>query len=109
MAGVAVRRPLTRVYYGARLGAPYAPLGDMIMYDVEVTDTFGGEANYSWVNRFELDAPAGISRRALVRRAKRAAGWTGVRCARHFTDWGDTIALRPRGACLVMFITYRGV
>ncbi len=76
------------------------------MFDVEITDTYGGEANYSWVRRYEIDAPAGISRRALVRRAKRAAGWTGVRCA--VTDFGDTIEMRPTGACVVAFITYRG-
>ena len=26
------------------------------MYFVEMTDTFGGEANYSWVNRFLVNA-----------------------------------------------------
>jgi hypothetical protein len=69
---------------------------------VEVTDTFGGEANYGWVNRFNLpDAP---TRLAIVRRAKRAAGWSGLRCA--VADFGDMIEVRPRGLCQVMFITF---
>ncbi len=25
-------------------------------WDIEVTDTFAGEANYSWVKRFEMEA-----------------------------------------------------
>ena len=73
-------------------------------YNIEVTDTFGGEANYSWVTRHALDAPATLSQRALVRRVKALIGWTGVRCDVY--DYGDMIDIRPRGACLVCFITY---
>lgn len=76
-------------------------------YRVEVTDTFGGEANYSWVHRHELPyfpaQPDGFVKRSqLVRAAKKAEGWTGVRC--DTVDMGDTIEVRPRGACMVMFI-----
>lgn len=70
------------------------------MIQVEVTDTFGGEANYAWVRRYAI---ADGTRRALVRRAKRAAGWTGIRCA--VSEYGDTIEVRPAGLCQVMFIT----
>jgi hypothetical protein len=49
-------------------------------FRAELTDTFGGEANYSWVRRVEIEAPADISDLALVRRAKAALGLSGVRC-----------------------------
>jgi hypothetical protein len=39
------------------------------MFKVEVTDTFGGEANYSWVNRFEVDYLKTNSTLAIVRAA----------------------------------------
>ncbi len=44
---------------------------------VEVTDTFGGEANYGWVRRYELDVIDASSGFSVVRRAKREIGWTG--------------------------------
>jgi len=74
------------------------------MYQIEVTDTFAGEANYAWVRRHALDAPATLSQRALVRRAKALIGWTGVRCDVY--DYGDMLDIRPRGAGVVCFVTY---
>jgi hypothetical protein len=76
----------------------------MARYQVEVTDTFGGEANYSWVRRYVIDGSMARSDRTLVRAAKAAAGWTGLRCDTDYS--GDMITLRPRGACWIMFITY---
>ena len=75
---------------------------DAITYNLELTDTFGGEANYSWVRRATLTESADISDRALVRRAKAALGLTGVPCRKE--NWGDVIALYPRGSCTVAFI-----
>lgn len=69
----------------------------------EYTDTFGGEANYSWVRRHEATFPADISDRALVRRAKAWAGLTGVPCRTE--NLGDLIALYPQGSCTVLFIS----
>ena len=89
-------------------------------YAIEITDTFAGEANYSWVKRdtitmpeitvFGYDGAQGYVkanqrfRRQLVRKAKAIAGWTGARC--ETVDYGDTIEIRPRGACMVAFVTY---
>lgn len=74
-------------------------------YYVEVTDTFGGQANYSWVRRAELTVPPALSRRSLVRRAKALMGWSGRRCAVY--DYGDAqLELRPHASSVVMFITY---
>ena len=33
----------------------------MFTLDVEYTDTFGGEANYCWVDRKQLELPDGLS------------------------------------------------
>jgi len=71
---------------------------------VEVTDTFGGEANYGWVRRHELEVMDALSKHSLVRRVKKAIGWTGMRCLT--VDYGDTVELRPYGQCQVAFITF---
>lgn len=71
---------------------------------IEKTDTFGGEANYSWVERYELDPVENESQRQFIRRVKKVIGWTGVRCKK--TDFGDMIELRPRDFLNVVFITW---
>ena len=79
----------------------------MARYQVEVTDTFGGEANYSWVRRYVIEGSTGFGTKAerkLVRDAKKVAGWTGLRCDTQ--SHGDQITLRPRQACWIMFISY---
>lgn len=72
------------------------------MYRVEHTDTFGGEANYCWVEHYEL--PDGLSRLQKVRRAKALCGLTGVRC--DVSDFGDELHIRPRGIAQIVFITW---
>jgi hypothetical protein len=75
----------------------------MRRFSLELTDTFGGEANYSWVQREEIELPPGSSDLQVVRAAKRALGLSGVRCSR--SELGETIELRPYGACVVAFIS----
>lgn len=75
-----------------------------MQYNVEYTDTFGGEANYSWVKRHSFEAPDNASRKLLVRRAKSLLGLNGVRC--RVEEWGEQIAIYPRGACVVAFINW---
>ncbi len=93
----------------------------MNMYDVEYTDTFGGEANYSWVRRASVTMPElthygydggqgyaranRIANRELMRRAKAEMGLTGTRGVSY--HHGDMSEFRPYGSCTVMFITYR--
>jgi hypothetical protein len=69
-------------------------------YSWEYTNTFSGEANYSWVQRGTVKAR---SMRGAAILAKRAAGLNGVKCERD--NYGDQIALRPRGMCTVLFIS----
>jgi hypothetical protein len=89
-------------------------------YNVEYTDTFAGEANYSWVRRATVTMPElthygydggtnyckanKAADRQLMRRAKAAMGLTGVRGTKE--DMGDTIAFRPYGSCTVMFVSF---
>ena len=92
------------------------------IYSVEYTDTFCGEANYSWVKRAEISviplsrdtiytSAATIAKerkqydRDVVTKAKAAIGLTGVKCRK--TDFGDMIELRPIGYNTVCFITFK--
>ena len=73
----------------------------------EVTDTYGGEANYSWVKRGKIEGKHGesVSDLAAVRRVKKKIGWTGVECrAEHFI--GGLIRISPVGKCQVCFINF---
>ncbi len=76
-------------------------MSDTFQVEVEYTDTYGGEANYCWVEREILTLPCGISDRELMRRCKAAVGLTGVRGVKY--DSGDSIEFRPYRSCTVMF------
>lgn len=94
----------------------------MNTYDIEYTDTFGGEANYCWVKRATVAMPElthygydggtnyrkanRVFTRELMRKAKAAVGLTGVRGRRE--EWGDTIAFYPYGSATVLFISFAG-
>ena len=72
------------------------------VWEAELTDTFGGEANYSWVRRERLRLAVGSSDRQIVQAAKAAVGLTGVRCERSST--GEGFSLRPYDRCEVLFV-----
>ena len=59
------------------------------LFFVEVTDTFGGEANYSWVTRHVI---AANTLRGAVNRFSRLSGmkWRGVGCDRYDSKSGAT-------------------
>lgn len=92
----------------------------MHTYQIEITDTFSGEANYSWVKRDTFTMPElthygydGATnyvkanktyKRELMKKAKALAGWTGVRCK--VEDYGDMIRIEPQGACMVAFVNF---
>lgn len=89
-------------------------------YNIELTDTFAGEANYSWVKRAKVYVPElthygydggtnyaranKIYNRELMRKAKAAMGLTNVRGVT--SHYGDTIEFRPYGDCVVLFVSY---
>ena len=92
----------------------------MNKYTYEYTDTFAGEANYSWVKRGSVSVGAinhygysgegsgwYASRRMqthAVRKVKAALELNGVRCKREL--WGETIVLRPYGQATILFIEW---
>ncbi len=71
---------------------------------VTVTDTFGGEANYGWVNFHQFNVTDDVSQRTIVRRAKALANMTGVKADTY--DYGDSITIRPRGYAQVIFVDF---
>jgi hypothetical protein len=71
-------------------------------WNVELTDTFGGQANYSWVRRHSFELPASASDRRIITAAKAALGLTGQRCRRF--DCGEGFELRPVGSRTVAFV-----
>jgi hypothetical protein len=60
-------------------------------YFIEITDTFGGEANYSWVTHHKVRAS---SERGALIRINRASGFTfrSVGCDRYDSRSGATCA-----------------
>jgi len=75
-------------------------------FKLEVTDTFGGEANYCWVKRGTTGA---TTRRGVIRALKQLAGWDGW-CRVVVHQWDNTfMELRPTassGVCQVAFATW---
>jgi hypothetical protein len=90
---------LTPAEHAARLAAAHV-LAAAHPYRYEFTDTFSGEANYSWARRGVTYAR---TMEQATRHAKAALGLNGHRCRRH--DFSDQVALYPAGTCTVLFVT----
>lgn len=68
-------------------------------FTIEITDTFGGEANYSWVRRYECKAKSMLG--AIQWLAHNyGGGW------RKEIECGDYAQYKMRGACITAFINY---
>ena len=78
----------------------------MVTWDIEVTDTFGGQANYCWVYRHAISMPDDISDLALVRRIKSVTGYSGIR-GRTYVVSGDSVEIRFPSRCIVIFANVR--
>ena len=68
-------------------------------FDIEITDTFGGEANYSWVRRYQVKA---TSFKAAARKLAPLYGCAEWRCT---GDFGDFAGYNLSGSCVCAFIT----
>ena len=77
---------------------------NLMKVELEYTDTFGGEANYSWVDRKEIEVLENISDVGLIRIAKKEMGIQ----LRHKSpiDCGDYIRLDFYNSATVLFITF---
>ncbi len=98
-----LQNPVTLLVSSGRLNKRASKIETHIQW--ELTDTFSGEANYSWVRRGSI--PAGskeFTNLAAIRRVKKALGWNGLRCKT--SDFGDMIEIKPSGMCQVCFINF---
>jgi hypothetical protein len=85
-----------------------------ILYDAEMTDTFGGEANYCWVKRAIVPVKQSTYRmrnvvkerayrEARIRReVKKALGISGV--AGRWESNGGHRVFHPYGLCRIVFV-----
>jgi len=71
----------------------------MAKFFVEMTDTFGGEANYSWVKCFMVSAK---TMRGAISKVTRETGYK----ARKAYDTGDMARYNVPGACICYFVSY---
>ena len=72
--------------------------------NIEMTDTFGGEANYCWVKRAKIDASFD-NRRDLLRKIRKEFGIEGVKL-RETMNCGDMVRWDIVGACVCIFATW---
>jgi hypothetical protein len=79
---------------------PTAPCTPVTFWEVETTDTYGGEANYCWVRRALVCTPA-LDNWRTIRMLREAAGLTNTRA--RFCDHGDMLEWRQPSACVVTF------
>jgi hypothetical protein len=71
----------------------------MLNYKIEITDTYNGESNYSWVQRLDVKAK---SMRGAISKAARHFGYKGFRLD---CMCGDYASYKLSGACIIAFVT----
>tara|TARA_R110000803_G_scaffold154551_1_gene219296 strand:+ start:514 stop:759 length:246 start_codon:yes stop_codon:yes gene_type:complete len=76
----------------------------MNKFNVEFTDTFNGDANYSWVNRKEITVKEDASQSQIMRAAKRAVCITG--CKGVTESYCDGYTFKPYNQCTILFVNY---
>jgi hypothetical protein len=74
---------------------------------IEYTDTFAGEANYSWVKRGSIRLDGSLSDKQVLAQAKKMMGLSGVRGKT--VDIGDCVSFRPHGMNTVLYVIYDSV
>lgn len=76
----------------------------MMTMHVELTDLFGGEANYAWVRSESVNIPDNASDRYIITLAKNLVDMRGVRHKKE--HYGDEITLRFPNANVILFISF---
>ena len=67
------------------------------LFKIEVTDTFGGEANYSWAKRYEFLAVSPLGAMQMLAKAY-GSGWTKD------YETGDLARYNLKNACVCAFV-----
>jgi len=75
----------------------------MVKFYAEYTDTFGGEANYSWVKRSNFEIRDNASMRSVLQRARKELGLTGAK-GKIIGDFGDEYHWKPRNCCTILMV-----
>lgn len=68
------------------------------VYFVELTDTFGGEANYSWVTRFKVHASS------IVSAVRKVSKQTGLNFRKQW-DSGDLVRYDSKSGATCLFVS----
>lgn len=68
-------------------------------YFVEVTDTFGGELNYSWVRRYMVTA------NSMLGAVQKLSRHTGYSFRKNFSD-GESARYDAKNACIGAYLTW---
>lgn len=68
-------------------------------FNIEVTDTYGGEANYCWVRRYTVKARS--FRGAMQAFSRQYGGYW-----KKDYNLGDEARYNQRGACVCAFVSY---
>jgi hypothetical protein len=68
------------------------------IYFVELTDTFGGEANYSWVTRFKVHASS------MVSAVRKVSKQTGLNFRKQW-DSGDLVRYDSKSGATCLFVS----
>lgn len=71
-------------------------------YSVEWTDTFSGEANYCWAERYIVNAPT-IA--AAITKAKKVRYFSPLP-THTLSDYGDSMRIDINGACVCCFVQW---
>lgn len=71
---------------------------------IEVTDTYCGEANYSWLDRTSIWMDENASDLEIIRKVKNVLGLSGHKCK--VTNYGDVFEIDPQGQCIRVFVTF---
>jgi hypothetical protein len=76
-----------------------------ISWCAELTDTYGGQANYAWVRRLYFETAENMSDIAVIRKAKKLLDISKIRHKKqNWSDAADTIQLDLVGMNMVAFI-----
>jgi hypothetical protein len=68
------------------------------VYFVELTDTFGGEANYSWVTRFKVHASS------IVSAVRKVSKQTGLNFRKDY-DTGELVRYNSKSGATCLFVS----
>lgn len=75
-----------------------------MLFNVEITDTFCGEANYSWLIREQFMANDDISDDELAQKTLEFIGWQDESVT--IDTVGEMIRIIPNDSNLVCFVTW---